>query len=167
MLKGSEAPQGAAGPRVHRPESDSLKSVLIAALLLAVSATVTAADEVEWFSKGVNGEDRIVLHYFYSDTCPVCTEAKPFIAALHEIAWLEVRAFEVSADRDNAIRYRDTAAAIGGQARSVPAYIACGAMLTGYNGPEPTWERLSAVFKRCMPDAGDPATAEAPPAVED
>lgn len=138
-----------------------MNRVLIAALLLAVSVTVMAADEVEWFSKGASGQDRIVLHYFYSETCPVCTEAKPFIAALHEIAWLEVRAFEVSANRDNAIRYRDTAAAIGGQARSVPAYIACGAMLTGYNGPEPTWERLSAIFQRCLPDGAEP------PAVED
>lgn len=153
--------------RVNRPESDSLNRVLIAALLLMVSATVTAADEVEWFSKGASGQDRIVLHYFYSDTCPVCTEAKPFIAALHEIDWLEVRAFEVSANRDNAIRYRDTAAAIGGQARSVPAYIACGSMLTGYNGPEPTWERLAAIFKRCMTDDGAPSSAEAPPAAED
>src|SRR5690606_36352885 len=96
MLEGSEAPRGAAGMRVNRPESDSLNRVLIAALLLAMSAVVTAADEVEWFSKGANGEDRIVLHYFYSDTCPVSTEAKPFVAALHEIDWLEVRAFEVS-----------------------------------------------------------------------
>lgn len=131
-----------------------------AALLAALCAAAPAAEEVEWFSKGPGGEDRIVLHYFYSDTCPVCTEAKPFLETLREIAWLEVRAYEVSASRDNAIRYRDTAAAIGGQARSVPAYIACGAMLTGYNGPEPTRERLSAVFDRCAPEAGDPPAAE-------
>lgn len=141
--------------------------ILTAALLLACSAAAAAAEEVEWFSKGPGGEDRIVMHYFYSDTCPVCTEAKPFIEALREVAWLEVRAFEVSANRDNAIRYRDTAAAIGGQARSVPAYIACGAMLTGYNGPEPTWERLSMIFKRCMPAGGEPSAAETPPAAED
>lgn len=140
--------------------------VLTVVLLLACSVA-TAADEVEWFSKGPGGEDRIVMHYFYSDTCPVCTEAKPFIEALREVAWLEVRAFEVSANRDNAIRYRDTAAAIGGQARSVPAYIACGAMLTGYNGPEPTWERLSVIFKRCMPAGGEPSAAETPPAAGD
>jgi len=138
--------------------------ILAAMLLLACSAMTAAADEVEWFSKGPAGEDRIVLHYFYSDTCPVCAEAKPFIAALREVAWLEVRAYEVSADRDNAIRYRDTAAAVGGRARSVPAYIACGAMLTGYDGPEPTWERLSAVFKRCMPAGGEPSAGETPPA---
>lgn len=136
-----------------------MRKFLVAALLSAVSVAATAA-EVEWFVKGPGGEDRIVLHYFYSETCPVCTEAKPFIEALREVAWLEVRAFEVSANRDNAIRYRDTAAAIGGRARSVPAYIVCGAMLTGYNGPEATWERLAAVFKRCMPGAGDPPSAE-------
>ena len=114
-----------------------MRKFLAAALLSAVSVAATAAGEVDWFSKGPDGEDRLVLHYFYSDTCPVCTEAKPFIEALREVAWLEVRAFEVSANRDNAIRYRDTAAAIGGQARSVPAYIACGAMLasTGYLRP--------------------------------
>lgn len=139
---------------------DQLRKFLAAALLSAVSVAATAAGEVDWFSKGPDGEDRLVLHYFYSDTCPVCTEAKPFIEALREVAWLEVRAFEVSANRDNALRYRDTAAAIGGQARSVPAYIACGAMLTGYNGPEPTWERLSTMFKRCMPGAGDTPAAE-------
>jgi glutaredoxin-related protein len=137
-----------------------LRKFLVAALLSTVSVAALAAGEVEWFSAGPGGEDRIVLHYFYADTCPVCTEAKPFIEALREVAWLEVRAFEVSANRDNALRYRDTAAAIGGQARSVPAYIACGAMLTGYNGPEPTWERLSAIFKRCLPGAGAPSATE-------
>lgn len=130
-----------------------------AALLLALCAAAAAAEEVEWFSKGPGGEDRIVLHYFYSDTCPVCTEAKPFLETLRDIAWLEVRTFEVSASRDNAFRYRDTAAAVGGQARSVPAYIACGAMLTGYNGPEPTWERLASLFERCTPAAGEPSAA--------
>lgn len=144
-----------------------MRNFLAAVLLSAVSIAAPAAEEVDWFSKGPGGEDRIVLHYFYSDTCPVCTEAKPFIEALREVAWLEVRAFEVSANRDNALRYRDTAAAVGGQARSVPAYISCGAMLTGYNGPEPTWERLSAMFKRCMPAGGEPSATEAPPAVED
>jgi glutaredoxin-related protein len=130
------------------------------ALVLAWCAAAAAAEEIEWLSQGPGGEDRVVLHYFYSDTCPVCTEAKPFLENLREIAWLEVRAYEVSANRDNAFRYRDTAAAIGGQARSVPAYIACGGMVTGYNGPEPTWERLSTLFDRCMPAGAAPPAAE-------
>lgn len=132
-------------------EGEALRMILLGTLLLAWCAAVSAAEDVEWFSEGLNGERRIVLYYFHSETCPVCTEAKPFIEALREVAWLDLRSYEVSTSRDNALKYRDIAAAIGGQARSVPAFIACRAMLTGYNGPEPTFERLAPIFERCLP----------------
>lgn len=128
-----------------------MRKILLGALLLAWCAIGSAAEDVEWFSEGPNGERRIILYYFHSDTCPVCAEARPFIEALSEEAWLDLRSYEVSTSRDNALKYRDIAAAIGGQARSVPAFIACRAMLTGYNGPQPTLERLAPIFERCLP----------------
>jgi len=116
------------------------------ALLLCASA---ARAEVEWLTTGPDGETQIVLWYFYSDTCPHCQEAKPFVADLDARDWIDVRAFEITKSRDNGILYRDTARAIGEQARSVPAFIFCGTMHTGFDNAEATGAVLLARLEHC------------------
>lgn len=122
--------------------------MLAATLLLLTGSAVTAA-EPQWLSDGPDGESRIVVYYFYSDSCPHCIEAKPFVASLGERDWIDLRTFEVSKNRDNALLYRDTAAAIGEQARSVPAFIFCGNMQTGYDSAETTGAVLLARMEYC------------------
>ena len=56
-------------------------TLFLAALALLLCASAARA-EVEWLATGPDGETQIVLWYFYSDTCPHCLEAKPFIASL-------------------------------------------------------------------------------------
>jgi hypothetical protein len=126
----------------------------IAASLLLFSAAATAADGIQWTSEGPDGATRIVLYYFYSDTCPHCIEAKPFVAELDARDWIDLRAFEITKNRDNGLLYRDTAAAIGEQARSVPAFIFCGSMHTGFDAPESTGAVLLARLENCRADPG-------------
>lgn len=128
--------------------------LLIFAALLLWAAPAAAAD-VEWLSEGPGGETRIVLWYFYSDTCPHCQEAKPFVAGLDARDWIDLRAFEVTKNRDHGILYRDIARAIGEQARSVPAFIFCGTMHTGFDNAETTGAVLLARLEHCRSNPED------------
>jgi len=124
----------------------------LTALLCLLPAAAFAADEVQWLSEDADGNTRIVVRYFYSDTCPHCIEAKPFVAELGARDWIDLRAYEITKNRDNGLLYRDTAAAIGEQARSVPAFIFCGAMHTGFDQPETTGAVLLARMEHCRSD---------------
>ena len=125
---------------------------LFAALLLLFCAATAAADDVQWVSEGTDGEARIVVYYFYSDSCPHCVEARPFVAALDDRDWIDLRAYEITRSRESGLLYRDTAAAIGEQARSVPAFIFCGSMHTGFDRPETTGAVLLARMENCRAD---------------
>ena len=125
---------------------------ILAAVLCLLPTVTPAADEIQWLSKDDDGNTRIVVRYFYSDTCPHCIEAKPFVAELDARDWIDLRAYEITKDRDNGLLYRDTAAAIGEQARSVPAFIFCGAMHTGFDQPETTGAVLLARMEHCRSD---------------
>ena len=121
----------------------------LAALLLLLSASAASAADVDWLSTAPDGTPQLVVYYFYSDTCPHCIEAKPFVASLDALDWIELHAHEVTKNRDNALLYRDVAAAIGEQARSVPAFIFCGSMHTGFERPETTGAVLLARLEHC------------------
>jgi thiol-disulfide isomerase/thioredoxin len=116
---------------------------------LALCWAPAAVGDVQWLSSGPADETRLVVYYFYSDSCPHCIEAKPFVARLDAQDWIELRAYEVSRSRENGLLYRDTAAAIGEQARSVPAFVFCGSMHTGFDRPETTGAVLLARLESC------------------
>ena len=142
-----------------RPDMHQKISTLIL-LTLSLFAASAARAEVQWLSETPDGQTRIVVWYFYSDTCPHCREAKPFVAGLDGRDWIDLRAYEVSKNRDHGILYRDTARAVGEQARSVPAFIFCGRMYTGYDREDTTGADLLARLESCR---ADPAAAIAPP----
>ena len=121
----------------------------LAAALLLLCAAANGAEDVQWLSEGPDGQSRVVVYYFYSDTCPHCIEAKPFVASLDAREWVDLRAHEITSSRENGLLYRDTAAAIGEQARSVPAFIFCGSMHTGFDRPETTGTVLLARMEAC------------------
>jgi hypothetical protein len=136
------------------------KSLTLILLTVGLFAGSAAQAAVEWLSVTPDGQQRIVVWYFYSDSCPHCQEAKPFVAGLDRRDWIDLRAYEVSKNRDHGILYRDTARAIGEQARSVPAFIFCGRMYTGYDREDTTGADLLARLESCR---ADPAAAIAPP----
>jgi hypothetical protein len=123
---------------------------ILAILLCLLPAAVHAfVNDVQWLSEGSGGETQIVVWYFYSDNCPHCLDAKPFVAGLDTREWIDLRAFEITKNRDHGILYRDTARAIGEQARSVPAFIFCGTMHTGFENAETTGAVLLAWLEHC------------------
>ena len=105
--------------------------------LLLLSFQVEAAGKGEWYRITAQGELRISLHFFWSEHCPHCIAARPQVeayAAQHP--WLELHSYEVSASQENLRRYRTMAASVGEEARSVPAFLYCGGVRSGFDGEQ-------------------------------
>lgn len=136
------------------------------ALLLALFAGLAGAagpdDDAFWHGRAADGTPSVILHYFYSPTCPHCQQAAPFITAMdEELDWLELRKYSVKDNRENARLYFDTAQALGVEALSVPGFIFCREVRIGYDTDQTTGADLRRALESCREArlAGSPAGA--------
>jgi thiol-disulfide isomerase/thioredoxin len=105
------------------------------------------------------------LYVFWTQTCPHCQDALPFVdelAARHP--WLRVHSLELTGNRANVRRYIDMAGMLGRQASSVPAFIFCGEMHTGYDTPAGMGRLLEERLLACRDVLAGEAAAQAPDA---
>lgn len=137
---------------------------------LALGATPPVS---EWVSWSAQGEPQIQLYFFWTGTCPHCRQARPFIEALtQQYPWLQLHSFEIDRDLAGRLRYQQMAAALGQEARSVPAFLACGALRVGYDHAEGIGRELRELLLACRqhyseqplatPPPGEPATTGLP-----
>jgi len=124
------------------------------ALLLTLFAGLACAagpdDDTFWHGRAADGTPSVILHYFYSPTCPHCQQAAPYLAAMdEELDWLEVRKYSVKDDRANARLYFDTAQSLGVEALSVPGFIFCREVHIGYDTAETTGAELRRRLEAC------------------
>lgn len=123
-----------------------------ALLLVSILATppVVMADDAPWASIDAAGEAHIRLYFFWSSGCPHCLEARPFMADLaNRYPWLELQSLEVRAHRSHLQLYRELAAALGEKANSVPAFLFCGTMTTGFTSVDTTGTTLEQSLLAC------------------
>ena len=108
------------------------------------------APAFEW----VDQRGNVQLYIFWSLTCPHCQEALPVVESLAETSpWLNLHSLEISQSEENRARYRMMAAAVGQQARSVPAFLFCGVMAVGYH-PQQTPVQLEQLLQNCHQQGG-------------
>ena len=122
------------------------------ALLLVIAAPCQPADTQgnPWTNIDAQGEARIQLYFFWSTHCPHCTRALPFVTGLAQrYPWLELQALEVNADGAHARRYRELATTLGQQASSVPGFLFCGTMTTGFDTDATTGAALEQSLRSC------------------
>jgi hypothetical protein len=136
-------------------------SILLLHVFLLWSSELWCADEnnapgdtetlrIPWTKLDDNGETRVNLFFFWSQHCPHCREALPFVQSLpKQHSWLAVYPLEIAQHRNNATLYMQMASALGREARSVPAFIFCGNMLVGYRDEVTTGARLETELVRC------------------
>ncbi len=124
----------------------------VALLTALFCAPASASTEVQWLTDGPDGQPGLVVYYFYSDSCPHCQEAKPFVDGLGQLEWIDLRRYEISKSREHGLLYRDIAASIGEKARSVPGFLFCGTLETGYDKAETTGARLLEQLRDCRAD---------------
>ena len=124
----------------------------ITLLLAAASAPCQpAADGPDpWTSVDAQGDARIQLYFFWSKQCPHCSNALPFVSSLAQrYPWLELQSLEVNADHAHAQRYQELAAMLGQAANSVPAFLFCGTMTTGFDSDATTGAAIEHSLRSC------------------
>lgn len=139
-------------------------------LVLLFLAVAVAHAEDRWVRPGPDGQPQIQLYFFWSLNCPHCMAAHPHVTALAgERPWLALHALELSRDTENARHFEAIVAQDGLREQAgVPAFLFCGEMHFGWDGPAGMGalirDRLDACRTRVL--AGQPAVAPAPAASE-
>ncbi len=124
-------------------------------LLCSLSLFARAADApVTWTGTDAKGDPEITLYFFWSQTCPHCAEAHPFVDALAEhYPWIKLESHKVS-DAETLPIWRKVAAETGVPANSVPYLAYCGQATVGYNGHGVTGQFLLSQLKACYERQG-------------
>ena len=138
---------------------------LFLGLLLALTALT--ANAVTWTDQDTTGKTRVHLYFFWSAGCPHCLEAKPFVDRLPEHhSWLVLHSIEVSRTPANAVLYQNMAAEIGQRAESVPGFLFCGQLWTGYRSADTTGTALEMALETCRRQgATQPSPASTVPGI--
>lgn len=127
----------------------------LAILLLGSFFAFLAQAETRWTDTDAQGETRVHLYFFWSQSCPHCLEAHPFIESIpKERPWVVLHALEVSRSRENAQRFEDMAQALGQEAEGVPTFIYCGTMEVGWGGADLSGGRLLNGLDACRRNGG-------------
>jgi len=101
--------------------------------LLAASAFAQTSG-VSWFERTAEGEPQIQLYFFWSKKCPHCLDSLPYLEMLgEENPWLKVHSYQLVGNDDNIRLYQLVARGLGKQARSVPGFVFCRQMMTGFD----------------------------------
>ncbi|MCK7497466.1 MAG: thioredoxin family protein [Comamonadaceae bacterium] len=105
----------------------------LAALALWLLLAATAYAQTPWIESDAEGNARVHLYFFWSETCPHCLQARPFVEAIpRERPWVILHSLEVSRNRENAQRFIGLAESLGQAAEGVPTLIVCGEMEVGW-----------------------------------
>ncbi|MBS1214321.1 MAG: cytochrome c biosis protein transrane region [Proteobacteria bacterium] len=131
---------------------------VLAALLigwLAAATPVRAESPVPlWTESDPSGQAFVHLYFFWTRTCPHCQEALPFVGELEKKHhWLRVHSHELGKNRESVELYAAMAQQLGQEANSVPAFLFCGGMQTGYDRAETTGRQLEADLIACRDHA--------------
>ncbi|HEY5791344.1 MAG TPA: thioredoxin family protein [Gammaproteobacteria bacterium] len=145
---------------------------LLAALLGCAGALLHGPANAATDAPGSAAPGAVELHFFWSESCPHCRAARPFVRQLAaELPWLVVHDHRLDGDPEAVRRYVALAAALGQQARSVPAFLFCERMWVGYDDAATTGAALHAALQACRAArtaAAPPSSASVPaPAVPD
>jgi thiol-disulfide isomerase/thioredoxin len=130
--------------------------LLLSVLLIAPAANALISGETAWYESDANAQPVIHLYFFWSKKCPHCLKAQPDIVAMEqEFPWLKLHSLELVDHPENIRTYIDMAAKFGNDARSVPAFMFCGNLLSGYESKATTGQLLRSYLQSCYRFAQD------------
>jgi hypothetical protein len=117
------------------------RSLLLAAVWLTLASPAFAAEPAAvpapagtpWIAEEQGGA-RVALYFFWSRTCPHCLRARPVVLDLAgELPWVELHDHELTQAPEAAHLYVTLARSLSQEATSVPAFLFCGQMITGFD----------------------------------
>jgi hypothetical protein len=142
-----------------------MRLLLLSVLLIADASA--AADTPAWTTIDTAGRHQVHLWFFWSKHCPHCRDARVVVERMdRELPWLMLHSLEVTDNPLNARFYVDMAGRLGREARSVPAFMLCGEMLTGFDGDATTGRLLEQWATDCREQAGTGSIAAQAAATE-
>jgi hypothetical protein len=107
--------------------------ILLPGLCSAASAS-QVLPESTWYEK--TADNTIVLHFYFfrSSTCPHCNDAIPYVHdIIQSMDYVKLHDHQLIGNREAVVRYQLMATAVGEMAQSVPAFLFCNSMTTGFS----------------------------------
>ncbi|KPK39820.1 MAG: hypothetical protein AMJ69_04595 [Gammaproteobacteria bacterium SG8_47] len=138
-------------------------------ILFTTQAWASAAAPLAfpWVSGTAAEDQQVHLYFFWSERCPHCATARPFIEQLPErYPWLVLHSHELNRDRGARQLYHELATGLGQEARSVPAFIFCQQMYVGFDSAAATGRELSERLEYCHRQARGEVTAQPGAAID-
>lgn len=103
----------------------------------------------------------VELHFFWSHFCPHCLDSKPFIESLPKTySWLQLHSYDLVDNPEGVQRYQKMAGELKRAANSVPTFIFCGQMISGFQSIETTGELLKTQLLECHQNRSPKTTAQ-------
>lgn len=143
----------------------------VAALLVAVPLTAGASEAPSgpnqdlWYPTADSGEAEVGFYFIYSETCPHCAHAKPWVEHLEETyPWLHARWISTQTATDDEIEeVLSLADEIGAEIQGVPTFLFCEQMEVGFDTWETTGDTLEAKLVECHRAVAPASDEPAPP----
>ena len=102
-----------------------------------------------WHSIDEKGNVRIKFYFFWSTGCSYCKKAHKYLNNLPEmIPWLDLLSYNVS-ETNGSNKFEMIAKGLGEKTTSVPAFVVCGKMTTGYANAQITGKYLYNQIAQC------------------
>lgn len=108
------------------------------------------AQQIIWYEKDEHGQPLIHLYFFWSKKCPHCLKAQPDVLEIDKrYPWLTLHSYELSSNPDDVQKFIEMAGTFGNDARSVPTFMFCGNLVSGYEDAETTGKLLNSYLHAC------------------
>ena len=113
-------------------------------------ANLQAQAEPVWYGVDENNQSVVHLYFFWSEKCPHCLQALPDIVEMdRQYPWLQLHSLELTKNPQHVKTYIDMAALFANDARSVPTFMFCGNLISGYDDKETTGQILRLNLQAC------------------
>ena len=121
------------------------------------------ADDAFWYGTAADGGPAVLLHFFWTASCPHCRQAAPFVESLpRRLPWVRVVSHPLTGNRPNAELYVRAARLLGQEANSVPGFMFCRRLETGFDADHTTGAGLVAALESCRAARVAPPAGSAP-----
>ena len=118
-------------------------------LVTPLSAQSSNLPDDTWFEQDSAGSTVIHFYFFWSNKCPHCLEAQPYLEFLaDEQEGLQLHSYQLVGEQDNVKRFQLMMTALGRQLHSVPAFMFCNTVVTGYDA-EITPPQIESLLNEC------------------
>lgn len=126
-----------------------IRLVLLTVVLSLGNAAL--AEAPTWVTTDSDGGLQVHLWFFWSQHCPHCRDARITVERMdRDFPWLVLHSHDVAASPADARLYAEMASQLGQEARSVPGFMLCGEMMTGFERDDTTGRLLQQWAQSCL-----------------